>query len=113
MHWFIFSENNWIEYMHSHDIYRPLTAPLLTIVFVLSGDLIMFLPVSADSWISLGQSVHCVVSTKEVQVPGLAIVSVAHPSSLSLFGTYCSRCVVTDWPPALTQNVPYITPCLF
>lgn len=35
----------------------------------------MFLPESADSWISLSQSVPCVVSTKEVLVLGLAVVS--------------------------------------
>lgn len=35
----------------------------------------MFLPAPADSWISLGQSVDCVGSTKEVQALGLAIVS--------------------------------------
>lgn len=35
----------------------------------------MVLPESADSWISLSQSVPCVVSTKEVLTLGLAIVS--------------------------------------
>lgn len=35
----------------------------------------MVLPESADSWISLSQSVPCVVSTKEVLALGLAIVS--------------------------------------
>lgn len=42
----------------------------------------MFLPVSADSWISPGLSLRCVVSTKEVQVTGLAL---SLPLSPSLF----------------------------
>lgn len=78
----------------------------------------MFLPVSADSWISLGQSVHCVASTKHVQVLGLAIVPLSRPYHLFLIGTVvmprtCAHFVVTDCPPALTQNVPYIMPSLF
>lgn len=69
----------------------PLPLALLTVLLVLAGDLIMFLPVSADSWISQGQSVHCVVSTKELQVIGLVILSLSHPSFLSLIGTVVMR----------------------
>lgn len=56
------------------DIYRSLTFSSPTVLFALAGDLIMFLSESADSWISVGQSVDCVVSTKEVQALGLTIV---------------------------------------
>lgn len=66
--------------MELEAIYRPPTFSSPTVLFVLAADLILFLPESADSWISLGQSVECVVNSKEVQAFGLVIVS-----SLSLY----------------------------
>lgn len=47
--------------------------------FVFAGDPVMFLQVSADSWIILGQSVCCVASTKDL---GLAIVFIRPAKSL-------------------------------
>lgn len=68
-------------------IHQSLTSSL-TVSFAVVGDLLRFLPESADSWIRPGQSAHWVVTTKEVQITGLAIVSLSlsHPSPPSLIG---------------------------
>lgn len=51
--------------------------------FAFAGDPVLFLRVSADSWISWGQSVCCVACTKDL---GLAIVFIL-PGTPVMLGT--------------------------